>query len=308
MQASTTAERKDRREWRLLWLGSVQAFADSYSQRIRWSAASKTNPSFSFVDCMSSYFDEAYLSPEDAYDKRLARGDLTPAEVAAVTKFHSLAQSYESPGGHDWDSQAILRDPKWQEVVAAARDAQEQLLLLLSDSAERKALTIPLYGREQADADLVSSPLTAPGTSTLGQTVVGSGTRLFVFRKAVSPTSTNIPADVRRQLLPLGFRSEKTPGGITFRRTKFAFGRDTRMFAGFSEVRLTQESGLWVLRLKLDPVLWLVFVIPVALLLTKPISAIGKTDLWEALALPTALVGASSLWAWTRLSRWWSRL
>jgi hypothetical protein len=59
---------------------------------------------------MSDYFDEAYLREPDAYDKRLAAGQVTAAEVAAVSKFHSLAECYESPSGDDGNSEAILRD------------------------------------------------------------------------------------------------------------------------------------------------------------------------------------------------------
>lgn len=84
--------------------GSIQAFADSCE-----------TPSFSFSECMSGYFDNAYLREEAAYQKHLAVGDVTAAEVVAVAKFHSLAECYESPDDDDQITRSILRDTKWRK-------------------------------------------------------------------------------------------------------------------------------------------------------------------------------------------------
>lgn len=84
--------------------GSIQAFADSCE-----------TPSFSFSECMSGYFDNAYLREEAAYQKHLAVGDATAAEVVAVAKFHSLAECYESPDDDDQITRSILRDTKWRK-------------------------------------------------------------------------------------------------------------------------------------------------------------------------------------------------
>jgi hypothetical protein len=113
---------------------------------------------------------------------------------------------------------------------------------------------------------------------------------------------------VRRQLVPLGFRASKIRSAVVYSRS-FRLGRDNRLFAAFSKVRLDQEEGLWVLRLKYSNALWLVFVIfPLALVAIRPLRLIGLSDLVEAIALPTALVVGSLLLIALRLSRWWSRL
>ncbi len=303
------ANRGDRREWRLLWLGSIQAFADSYTQKTRWPVPTKARHQSSFVDCMSGYFDEAYLREPDAYDRLLAAGQVTPAERAAVSKFHSLAECYESPRGDDRNSEAILRDPKWQEVVSAAGVAQERLLELLTDDAERKALTTPLYRREQADAELVGSSLPRAERASPYQNVGGLAQRLLVLTKPDAAATSHVPADVRRQLLPLGFRAEKIEGGVTYHIGTFALSRDTTMFAAYSQIRLVQEGGSWVLRLTLNKALWFVFLIfPLAFIVTNPISSLGFGKLAESLALAAAIFSASVIWSWKRVSRWWNRL
>src|SRR4051812_10666256 len=105
---SMTPELRDRRDWRLLWLSSIQAFADARGS------------GFSFTDCMSSYFDEVNLGQPDAYEKRLEAGDVNSAEATAVRSFHSLVETYESPNADDLDDQTILQDPQWREIVVSA--------------------------------------------------------------------------------------------------------------------------------------------------------------------------------------------
>jgi hypothetical protein len=91
---------------------------------------------------MCVYFDDV-LFGEASYKQRLDSGYVSEAEVAAVTEFHTLADGHQSPNGDDWDIRAVLDDPAWQEVVAAAERARQRLLPLLSDPAEREALAQP---------------------------------------------------------------------------------------------------------------------------------------------------------------------
>jgi hypothetical protein len=306
-----SSQHDDRRNWRLLWLGSIQAFADSETQLARWPNSSGRPSQFSFVNCMSSYFDEANLREENAYQDRLASGEVTTAEVEAVAAFHSLAESYESPGNDDGNSQAILRDPKWQEVVRAAQDAQGRLLRLLTDETEKEALTKPLYGREQVDSfHGDSSVVDAIASGALAPHPMNWSLRRgeFTLTKVVSSTSANIPAEVRRQVMPLGFRPSNVRSAVVYKRP-LRPGRDYRLFAAFTKVGLGAEEGLWVLRLKYSNAIWLLFAIfPLALVAVRPLRLIGLSDLVEAVALPTALVVGSLLWIAFRLSRWWNGL
>jgi hypothetical protein len=156
----TQEEERQRRDWRRLWLSALQAFADKETQEGRWLDKTERNPHFSLVECLCCYFDDAYLGEDHAYERGLASGRVTPGEVAAVAEFHALAQAYKSPGGNDWDAGAVLRDPKWQEVVDAAQAAQRRLLPLLTDSSEKAALTQPVHWEWEAqDGAFVASSI-----------------------------------------------------------------------------------------------------------------------------------------------------
>ena len=181
-----TAEDDQQRRWRLMWLSSLQAFSDSETQGNRWLDPAERNPHFSFVECMCSYFDDADLSEEKAYQNRLAKGHVSADEVAAVADFHSLAERYESPTGEDWDADSILRDANWQKVVDAARQAQQRLLALLTDSAERAALTQPLRWDERNGAfhaDLTDSRIVPGGKWVAEQQAKGFRTMLGGLRR-----------------------------------------------------------------------------------------------------------------------------
>lgn len=164
-----TEEQNQRRHWRLMWLSSIQAFSDSETQRTRWLDPAERNPHFSFVECMCSYFDDAFLGEDDAYEKRIATGMLSEEEAAAVAEFHAVAERYKKPTGDDWDVRAILQDAEWHAVVDAAQIAQERLLPLLADGAERDALTQPLDWKEQGGtyrANLIGSYIVPAGKRT----------------------------------------------------------------------------------------------------------------------------------------------
>jgi hypothetical protein len=151
-----------RRWWRMQWLTSIQAFADSETQKVRWLDPGEGNPHYSFVECMCWYFDDAYLCEEDAYQKRQERGQVSIAEVEAVADFHRLASAYDPPEDDHYAIAAILNDPAWQEVVVAAQAAQQALLSLLDNEIEANALTVPVIwvseGRGGYSVDLTGLP------------------------------------------------------------------------------------------------------------------------------------------------------
>ena len=130
-----------RRNWRTNWLSSIQELADDETQRRLWLDSTNTNPHFSFVECFCSYFDDLGLS-DRGYKWAVMQGLLSEEEVAAVAGFHKIAHAYESPTD-DYDHQAILADPKWADVVAAAKQAQAELLRLIDDPREHRLLMEP---------------------------------------------------------------------------------------------------------------------------------------------------------------------
>lgn len=130
-----------RRNWRTDWLSSIQEFADEESQRRLWLDPTNTNPHFSFVEYFCCYFDDLGLS-DGGYDWAVKENLVSPDEVAAVAHFHQIADTYNSPTD-DYDHEAILADPKWAEVVEAAKGAQAALFSLIEDPHERRLLMEP---------------------------------------------------------------------------------------------------------------------------------------------------------------------
>ncbi|WP_226698883.1 hypothetical protein [Qipengyuania gaetbuli] len=130
-----------RRIWRTNWLSSIQELADYETQKRLWLDQENTNPHFSFVEYFCSYFNDLGLS-ERGYDWALNAGLLSSDEVAAIEEFHRIADAYDSPTDA-YDHKTILSDPKWFEVVLAAKKAQDALSQLISDPEERRLLLEP---------------------------------------------------------------------------------------------------------------------------------------------------------------------
>lgn len=136
-----TDNRELRRNWRTNWLNSIQEFADDALQRRLWLDRTNTNPHFSFVEYMCCYFDGLRLS-DGGYEWALSQNLISRDEVAAVAQFHQTADNYESPT-NDYDHEAILADPRWSEVVQAAKRSQAVLVGLIQDPRERQLLLEP---------------------------------------------------------------------------------------------------------------------------------------------------------------------
>jgi hypothetical protein len=128
------------RNWRTNWLSSIQEIADEETQRRLWLDKTNTNPHWSYVEYLCCYFDDLRLS--DGYGWAVEEAFVSDEEVTAVADFHRVANAYSSPTS-DYDHQAILSDPKWAEVVAAAKQAQGELLGLIDDPHERRLLSEP---------------------------------------------------------------------------------------------------------------------------------------------------------------------
>ena len=143
--ALMAANEELRRNWRRNWLRSIHEFADLDTQRRLWLHPTARNPHYTFLEYICSYFDDLAVFDDsvsgDAYATAREQGLVSAEEVAAVEAFHAILDAYEAPGKDDYDHEAILKDPKWGEVVAAARSAQSALLPLIHDPEERRALT-----------------------------------------------------------------------------------------------------------------------------------------------------------------------
>jgi hypothetical protein len=135
-----TDDPERRRNWRTNWLSSIQEFADEEVQRRMWLDTTNINPHWSYVEFFCCYFDDLGLS--DGYGWAIQEAFVTNEEVTAVAGFHRVANAYSSPTDN-YDHKAILCDPKWAEVVAAAKQAQGRLLGLIEDPHERGFLMEP---------------------------------------------------------------------------------------------------------------------------------------------------------------------
>ena len=133
-----------RENWRPRWLGSIEEFADIKTQRTRWLDPNEPSPHFSFIEYMNCYLSDLGLTDDDlGYDGWVEHGLITREEADCTHKFHELALSYSSPNGDDYNNLAVLNDPKWRQVVEAARLAQEMLVKLLTDPVEIRLLMEP---------------------------------------------------------------------------------------------------------------------------------------------------------------------
>ncbi|HWB48292.1 MAG TPA: hypothetical protein VG651_04210 [Stellaceae bacterium] len=119
---------------RTSWLGSVSELADMDLQRRTWLDSANRNPHWSYLEFVCSYPD--YDQLEQAYRE----GWLAKRELEILKDLHHKLDAHLAPGGDDYDNAAVLADPAWQAVVAAAEDAKRQLLSIVHDQHERNVL------------------------------------------------------------------------------------------------------------------------------------------------------------------------
>jgi hypothetical protein len=141
MGEDTPHEYELRRRWRFMWLSCIQQVSDFEQQTQNWLDPQNSNPHWSFVEYVCSYFDDCLLTENDGgYQRKLTRGWVTPEEAAVVASWHDLFERYQSPNQDDYDDRAILADPSWRKVVAEAGRARAALLDIISDREERQFL------------------------------------------------------------------------------------------------------------------------------------------------------------------------
>lgn len=136
------------KNWRRHWLACIHEFGDIEMQRATWlnpyNVGRHRNPHYSFQEFTACYFDDLGLfqAQPDSGAKHCDLEPLSAEEAAAVAPFHDLLQAYVPPNRDPLDDQAILRDPKWQEVAAAAASARYALALIIDDPDELRALSV----------------------------------------------------------------------------------------------------------------------------------------------------------------------
>ncbi|MEP1489260.1 MAG: hypothetical protein ABJK28_12605 [Algibacter sp.] len=101
--------------WRRRWIFMIIDLTNLEYQKKTWLAPNNTNPYYSFIEFMCSYFDDLDLS--DGYDKHIKSSLVSKKEYESISKWHKLLSEYESPNNDDYNNEAILNDKKWVSII-----------------------------------------------------------------------------------------------------------------------------------------------------------------------------------------------
>jgi hypothetical protein len=124
--------------WRQKWLNSVNELTSFDLQEKSWLDNSNTNPHWTFVEFMCSYFDDLFIS--ETYNDFVEKGWLTQEEYRIVKEWHDALDKYESPNKNDYDNVAILKDQKWLDILKLGIAAKTKLLEIVNEK-EKEYLT-----------------------------------------------------------------------------------------------------------------------------------------------------------------------
>ncbi|RYY42559.1 MAG: hypothetical protein EOO06_20990 [Chitinophagaceae bacterium] len=124
--------------WRQRWLSSINELTSLELQRKSWLDRQQTNPHWSFVEFMCSYFDDLLCG--FPYSHYIEIGWVSPQEYDALRDWHEALSKYQTPRNDDHDRETILADRKWLNIVKAGDKAKLTLANSLSDE-ERRILT-----------------------------------------------------------------------------------------------------------------------------------------------------------------------
>lgn len=94
-------------------------------QRAWLDMSNTTNPHWSYIEFMNSYFDDLYL--DDDYQYQLSNGYIDHDEYELIKDWHSQLREYKTPNGNVHKHAAILKDDKWLFIVALGKKMVEAL-------------------------------------------------------------------------------------------------------------------------------------------------------------------------------------
>jgi hypothetical protein len=119
-----------RETWRERWLDSINELTSFDLQVKSWLDKENTNPQWSFVEFMCSYFDD--LGLDDNYQYALKNGWITERELGIVKEWHEALNNYNSPDNNDYDDAAILNDQKWLAIINLGQSVTHKLKNVLT--------------------------------------------------------------------------------------------------------------------------------------------------------------------------------
>ena len=124
--------------WRERWLGCINELTSLDLQRESWFDRTHTNPHWSFVEFMCSYFDD--LAIDENYKYQLDNSWITSQEFEIIKDWHESLDKYNSPKKDDYDHEAILNDSKWLEILQSGVAMKSKLAVRLNEK-ETEILT-----------------------------------------------------------------------------------------------------------------------------------------------------------------------
>ncbi|MDR3440950.1 hypothetical protein [Telmatospirillum sp.] len=101
--------------WRRYWLQQIHDFSDANLQRREWLNPKQTNPHWSYIEFMCSYFSGFCLS-EGGYAKAVTDNLVTEEEAVIVARLHKLLEKHDAPNGNHYDNNAVFDDPASERV------------------------------------------------------------------------------------------------------------------------------------------------------------------------------------------------
>ena len=128
----------DKNLWRERWLRCLNELTSLDLQKKSWLDKTHSNPHWSFIEFICSYFDE--LGIDDNYKYPIDNGLLTDQEFEIIKDWHEALDKYNPPKNDDYDHTAILTDPKWLDILQSGLTMKSKLASTLNET-EKKILT-----------------------------------------------------------------------------------------------------------------------------------------------------------------------
>ncbi|MHB9142222.1 MAG: hypothetical protein ACYC25_10130 [Paludibacter sp.] len=118
--------------WRERWFGCINELTSFDLQRKSWLDRTQTNPHWSFVEFMCSYFDDLVI--DENYKYPIENELITRQEYEIIKDWHEALNKYNSPENNDYDNEAILKDPKWLDILQTGVNVRNNLAKTLNET------------------------------------------------------------------------------------------------------------------------------------------------------------------------------
>ncbi len=115
-----------RKLWRNRWLSCINELTSFELQKECWLDETNSNPHWSFVEFMCSYFDD--LGIDNNYENQLKKEWVSEKELETIIKWHELLDKYNSPKNDDYNHTSIIEDETWKIITQEGQKAVGELL------------------------------------------------------------------------------------------------------------------------------------------------------------------------------------